>query len=54
MTATQPDYLILDTIPAPIGAFLVAVDAGRRAARASTSGPTSRACARCCGASTAT
>jgi methylated-DNA-[protein]-cysteine S-methyltransferase len=26
MTATQPDYLILDTIPAPIGAFLIAVD----------------------------
>ena len=26
MTATQPDNLILDTIPAPIGAFLVAVD----------------------------
>jgi methylated-DNA-[protein]-cysteine S-methyltransferase len=26
MTATQPDYLILDTIPAPIDAFLIAVD----------------------------
>src|SRR5215469_598341 len=26
MPATQPDYLILDTIPAPIGAFLVATD----------------------------
>ena len=26
MTATQPDYLTLDTIPAPIGAFLIAVD----------------------------
>ena len=26
MTATQPDHLILDTIPAPIGAFLIAVD----------------------------
>jgi methylated-DNA-[protein]-cysteine S-methyltransferase len=26
MTATQPDYLILDLIPAPIGAFLIAVD----------------------------
>lgn len=26
MTATQPEYLILDTIPAPIGAFLIATD----------------------------
>jgi len=26
MTETQPDYLILDTIPAPIDAFLIAVD----------------------------
>ena len=26
MTATQPDHLILDTIPAPIGAVLIAVD----------------------------
>jgi methylated-DNA-[protein]-cysteine S-methyltransferase len=26
MTATQPDYLILDTIPAPIDAFLIATD----------------------------
>ena len=26
MTAMQPEYLILDTIPAPIGAFLIAVD----------------------------
>ena len=26
MTATQPDYLILDTIPAPFGAFLIATD----------------------------
>ncbi len=26
MTATQPDYLILDLIPAPIDAFLIAVD----------------------------
>ena len=26
MTATQPDYLILDKIPAPIGDFLIATD----------------------------
>jgi methylated-DNA-[protein]-cysteine S-methyltransferase len=26
MTATQPDYLVLDLIPAPIGAFLIATD----------------------------
>jgi len=26
MTATRPDYLILDTIDAPIGAFLIATD----------------------------
>jgi hypothetical protein len=29
MTGTQPDYLILDTIPAPLGAFRIATDQDR-------------------------